>query len=110
MSYHAEESAIFKFLSHRKFYKKNSLKNLKIVIIRINDNNKLIDSKPCTNCVNKINSLGIKKIIYSTSENSIQNIKINNLVHRPSLWYKSFVELELNINLILNYDYKNLQN
>jgi deoxycytidylate deaminase len=65
-----------------KLHKKKNIGNLckfSLLVIRVNNNNKLMESKPCSNCINYIKSLGIKKIYYSTSDSNIKYNKINNL-------------------------------
>ncbi len=75
-STHAEMSAIL------------SLKNKKansILVIRINKEGKLCDSKPCQYCFNFILNSGIQKIYYSNEQGKIiciktKDIDINSLV------------------------------
>ncbi len=69
-STHAEMSAIL------------SLKNKKansILVIRINKDGQLCDSKPCQYCFNFIENSGIKKIYYSNEYGNIVFIKTNKI-------------------------------
>lgn len=47
---------------------KKDLKGLSILVIRINKNNQFRLSKPCFNCMNYIQYVGIKKVFYSISK------------------------------------------
>ena len=38
-----------------------------LIVIRIDNNNNLCDSKPCEECINIIKTHGIKKVYYSTN-------------------------------------------
>lgn len=57
---HAEVDAIIKA--------KTDVKNLSILVIRINKTNQLRLAKPCKWCMMYLNFVGIKKIYYSISE------------------------------------------
>lgn len=59
-SVHAEVDAIIKA--------KKDLKGTSILVIRLNKNNQFKLSKPCANCMNYIEYVGIKKIFYSDSK------------------------------------------
>tara|TARA_B100000780_G_scaffold140249_1_gene98204 strand:- start:1967 stop:2266 length:300 start_codon:yes stop_codon:yes gene_type:complete len=48
----------------KKLYKKTT-----IYVVRCDKNNKLQDSAPCIKCLSTIIELGIKKIVYSSSNN-----------------------------------------
>ena len=72
-SYHAEEKLL------KNFYTKGR-KKYNLYIIRISpDGKRLVNSKPCNDCIKIINSYSpiISKVFYSTDDNSI-------LVERPS--------------------------
>lgn len=57
---HAEVDAIIKA--------KTDLKNLSLLVVRINKNNQLRMAKPCQHCMMYIEYVGIKKIYYSIDE------------------------------------------
>ena len=59
------------------FYEAN-IKNKKfnILVIRVNKNGDLCNSKPCMNCIKHMKKLGINKIYYSTDDNDIMCEKI----------------------------------
>ena len=50
--------------------KKNS-KNLDIIVIRINNKNELINSRPCRECIEKLKFYGIRKVYYSDNYGDI---------------------------------------
>lgn len=58
-SIHAEVSAIINA--------KTDLKNMSLLVIRINKKNELRLAKPCSYCLKYINYVGIKKVYYSIS-------------------------------------------
>lgn len=61
---HSEENVIFKL-------PKKIIKELDIIVIRINNNSKMIMSRPCTECKNKLIKFGIKKVYYSNEQGNI---------------------------------------
>lgn len=61
-SIHAEEKAITDSL---KKISGSELKKCELVIIRINNQGKCLDSKPCINCSKMIQRYSIKKVFYS---------------------------------------------
>lgn len=50
-----------------------------ILIIRINTNKKLLNSKPCKQCVEILKKYGVKKIYYSDENQNIVMEKTNNI-------------------------------
>lgn len=71
-SLHAEQHAILNAPSRK------SLKGASILVIRINPNKKnLLLAKPCMMCYDFIEYIGIKKMYYSTQENTIKMEKIS---------------------------------
>lgn len=61
---HAEINALCKF-------SKKSLKGMDILVIRTNKNLTLSNSRPCNHCINKMISLGIRKVYYSDKNGNI---------------------------------------
>ena len=59
-SVHAEVDSIIKA--------KKDLKGTSILVVRLNKNNQFRLSKPCFNCMNYIQYVGIKKVFYSISK------------------------------------------
>lgn len=59
---HSEMNAVLK-------HGRENCKNLILVNTRINRNDELDYSKPCSGCLEMVNSLGFKKIYYSNREN-----------------------------------------
>ncbi len=47
---------------------KKDLKGTSILVVRLNKNNQFRLSKPCFNCMNYIQYVGIKKVFYSISK------------------------------------------
>lgn len=79
---HAEHDAINKLKPLRR---KKHLENINLLVIRISKYNKLLNSKPCANCINLIKILPekkgyrIKNIYYSNDNGDIIKTNINNL-------------------------------
>lgn len=94
LSCHAEVHALSQYLDHNKrsyyknylndtertlsFRKKNGESprmrlngNLKLIVIRVNNQGSLKGSKPCSHCLESIKMFGIKKIYYSTDDGEI---------------------------------------
>ena len=97
-STHAEIDAFKKLkINHDK---KKNIKNLNLVVIRVNKSGELCESKPCIHCMNYLNkniySKGyrIKNIIYSTKNSKIVKkkfmylLKNTNHISRCSRLYK----------------------
>lgn len=52
--------------------KNTKFSGLDIIVIRVNENsNKLLNSRPCNNCIDILKSKGIRKVHYSTSDGNI---------------------------------------
>ena len=68
---HAEVDALFKYKKIKNYYK-----NVELIVIRTNKTSKLINSKPCSNCMDNIKKLNIKKIYFSNEFGAIDYIKI----------------------------------
>ena len=66
---HAEVDALFKYKNINK--RKLNDKCIDIIVIRTNKNMKLINSKPCLNCLNIIKKFKINKIYYSDENGNI---------------------------------------
>ena len=84
---HAEVGALKELLSFVNCRLKN-LKNMKplkklskysIVVLRVNSNGKLLNSKPCYHCLQILKKIGISKIYYSTEDGEIEVQKIKNM-------------------------------
>lgn len=58
-SIHAEIDCILKA--------KTDLKGASLLVVRLNNQNQLRLAKPCTSCMSYIDHIGIKKLIYTTS-------------------------------------------
>lgn len=96
---HAEEMAL-QNIKYNKNIQKNKMTKLNMLVIRIdgssNSNSyRIISSKPCENCINRIKSYNkfgyiIDKIYYSTSENEIKCEKITKIIPtHQSKYYKN---------------------
>jgi deoxycytidylate deaminase len=62
---HAEVDALYSF------HGKKNVKGMDIIVIRVNKNNILKNSRPCNDCINKLNKLGIRKVYYSNEQGEI---------------------------------------
>lgn len=69
---HAEMNCLY---NSAKLNKKRKIFDL--IVVRINDNDKLIESKPCEMCTNAMKKFGIRRIYYSTDSGTIhkENLK-----------------------------------
>lgn len=65
-SLHAEQKTII--------FSEASLKRCSILVVRINKNNEMLNSKPCRICMGMIKDVGISKIYYSDCDGNIQKI------------------------------------
>lgn len=59
--------------------KKKLLTRYSIVVLRVNNNGKLLNSKPCLHCLNILKLTGLNKIYYSDSNGNINMEKIKNM-------------------------------
>jgi len=67
-SIHAEIDAILKANI-------DMLRGSSIMVVRINKEGNFMNSKPCNQCLDEINRLGIKHVIYSTPEGITEVIR-----------------------------------
>lgn len=70
---HAEASAILKVLKSRRL---DLLANAEIYVSRVRPNGSIGLSKPCSNCMDLIKSVGISRIHYTTDYGTIETIKV----------------------------------
>lgn len=54
-----------------KLPKKQKVRGMDIIVIRINKNLELRNSRPCNNCIDKLLKLGIRKVYYSNDKGDI---------------------------------------
>jgi deoxycytidylate deaminase len=86
---HAEEDAIRK-LPFRKNKKKIEID---LLVIRINKNGKLLNSKPCSNCLKKMKNIKgykIKYVHYSTENGTIVTQKLSDLLQDTNVHISYF--------------------
>lgn len=55
---------------------KKKLPHVYLLVIRLNGNDKLANSKPCKHCLEKLKKIGIKRVYYSDSNGNIVYEKI----------------------------------
>lgn len=72
-SVHAEQSAILHAL--KSFDGLKHLVGATLYVTRISSKNQIRLAKPCKYCMELIRSVGISKVIYTTSEQTIETIK-----------------------------------
>lgn len=58
---------------------KKSVKGLDILVIRINKQLALKNSRPCNNCIDKLKKIGIRKVFYSNENGNIIGEFINDM-------------------------------
>lgn len=70
LSCHAEISAVRNALKgeHNKRKQESMLRRMKLYVVRLNDQGKYMDSKPCRNCHCRLKSMGVRNVIYSSGE------------------------------------------
>ena len=56
--------------AYKKFQRK--IKSITLVVIRMDRNGSMCDSKPCVDCLNSIRNLGIRKMYYSNENGKIE--------------------------------------
>lgn len=66
-SLHAEQSAILKLLTARRF---SDLAGATIYVARLNSQDRPALAKPCKFCMALINAVGIRKVFYSENHNT----------------------------------------
>lgn len=75
--YHAESHLVAKLLDTY-----NTIdSNWSIVVIRINRKGLILGSQPCANCYSILNSLNLKKVYWSTDNNSFSTLDYNNVYY-----------------------------
>jgi deoxycytidylate deaminase len=50
---------------------KKQIKGMDLIVIRVNKQNMLRNSRPCNDCISKLNKLGIRKVFYSNEKGDI---------------------------------------
>ena len=88
---HAEENVLARYNKllekvDAKTYKK---RKLCLLVIRINAQGELTESKPCSHCVEVLKEYGIRKVSYSTKEGTIVSESLETMVTSPSVGYRS---------------------
>jgi deoxycytidylate deaminase len=79
---HAEQMIL------HKYKKQHDLKKCMLMVIRVSKS-QISDSKPCNNCLKRIQELGIKKVLYSTN-NGYNVVSTDDLTNNHlSCHYKS---------------------
>ncbi len=58
---------------------KKELANYSLVVMRVNCAGKLVNSKPCIDCLSYLKSLGIKNIYYSNDASTLTREKTKNI-------------------------------
>lgn len=107
LAYHAEENAINKYFSNLSYKNKKHIprRKLHIIVIRINNNAQLLESKPCSHCVEVMRSYGIRKVTYSNKNGELVTELLNDIKSESSLGYRS-IERTMNIldEIIKNHE------
>lgn len=88
---HAEENVLARYNKllekvDAKSYKK---RKLCLLVIRINAQGELTESKPCSHCVEVLKEYGIRKVSYSTKEGIIVSESLETMITSPSVGYRS---------------------
>lgn len=101
LSKHAEENVLERYLNskYRNIYKPHQLT---LVVVRIN-NGSLVDSKPCSHCVEVMRKLGIGKVIYSSTDGSLIKESLSSITPLSSTGYGSANRIVTELNRIIDY-------
>ena len=89
---HAEHDAINKL---KPLERKNHLETINLLVIRISKHNKLLNSKPCANCIQNMKNLpkkkgyNIKNIYYSNENGDIIKTSLR-ILEKEDLHYSRF--------------------
>jgi len=97
LSKHAEENVLSKFFKSNSKIKSRS--KLQIIVIRIDANENLTNSKPCNHCIEIMRSYGVRKVTYSTKEGICVTESINIISGHISSGYRS---IEIVKGILLN--------
>ena len=87
-SKHAEHGAIL-YLRNKKIRN-----NIKLIVIRVDSNDNLINSTPCESCIRRIKEAGIKKVIYVNANQILVEERVDQIKYVPSTkktvmdWFK----------------------
>lgn len=86
LSKHAECAVIEQFISKSQILqnKGQKIRNLNLVVIRIDSQQRLVDSTPCTECAKKMKLFGLKKVTYSNSSGKIVCSKLDDIHEHES--------------------------
>jgi len=87
---HAEESVIYKYCASLgvKGRKRIKQRKLHIIVIRVNNSNTLIESKPCDHCLMIMKQVGIRKVTYSTKNGELVTETIDGMQANTSAGYR----------------------
>lgn len=97
---HAEEHAIQKY----NFKRHKKCKKLHLVVVRVDDNGELCNSKPCSNCVQVLKNNNIRKVTYSVDDGGYVTMKTKNIQGEASSGHRTIQELKDKLNLLINRD------
>lgn len=102
---HAEENALHKYHSCAgvRGRKKITPRKLHMVVIRINSEGNLTESKPCSHCVDVMKSYGIRKVTYSTKNGALVTERLSTIITQPSVGYRSVERSLIALDAIINF-------
>lgn len=60
-------------------FPKRNVKGMDILVIRINKNFALKNSRPCNQCIDKLNKIGIRKVYYSDDNGNIVSERVEDM-------------------------------
>ena len=88
---HAEENVLARY---NKLLEKVDSKNYKkrklcLLVIRIDAQGNLTESKPCSHCVEVLKEYGIRKVSYSTKQGTIVTESLETIITSTSVGYRS---------------------
>lgn len=109
---HAEENALEKYLSNISIMGQKSVatRKLHVIVIRIDANDQITESKPCSHCVDVMRSYGIRKVTYSTKSANFVTESLTTIITQPTVAYTS-VNTAINVldEMIESYSTYTLQ-
>jgi len=83
-STHAEQDCIQRFSNvikkgTKKYKNMSNVKNYDILVVRINKSGSLVNSRPCDDCIRRLQLLGVNRIYYSSDKGDVVREKLSEM-------------------------------
>lgn len=77
-------------------------KKMDMYVIRVNNKDEMLNSKPCQNCINVMTMFGIKNIYYSIDGGELKKEKISELeTEHQSIAHRNYIRAINDVDLLL---------